>query len=75
MLRENRGKLDDVKLEDFLSIDETIVEGEEPLFSELQSFCRSVLEGTTPAVTGEDGLRALRLAEEIQRIVENNQQP
>ena len=72
MLRQNKGKLEDVKLEDFLSIDETTVEGEEPLYNELRSFCRSVLDGTAPAVTGEDGLKALRLAADIQRIVEND---
>jgi len=75
MLRLNREKLDDVTLQDFLEIEETIVEGEEPLFSELRSFCRSVLDGTEPAVTGEDGLRALRLAVDIQRIVEKTQRP
>jgi predicted dehydrogenase len=75
MLRENKGKLDDVTLQDFLTIEETTIQGEEPLFNELRSFCRSVLDGTKPAVTGEDGLTALKLAAEIQRIVEKNQRP
>jgi predicted dehydrogenase len=71
MLREKKGSLEGITLQDFLTVEETIIEGEEPLFNELRSFCLSVLGGTTPAVTGEDGLKALRLAEEIQRIVEN----
>jgi predicted dehydrogenase len=73
MLRQKKGKLEDVTLQDFLKIEETTIEGEEPLFNELQSFCRSILDGTEPVVTGEDGLRALKLAVEVQRIVENNQ--
>lgn len=70
MLKSNKGKLDDVSLHDFFEIDETVIEGEEPLFNELRSFCLSVTNGTTPEVTGDDGLNALILASEIQRIVE-----
>lgn len=73
MLRQKKGKLEDITLQDFLKIEETTIEGEEPLFNELQSFCRSILDGTEPVVTGEDGLKALKLAAEIQRIVEYNQ--
>jgi predicted dehydrogenase len=72
MLKKNKGKLSDVSLHDFLQIDETLIEGEEPLFNELRSFCKAVVDGTAPEVSGEDGLRALRLAAEIQRIVEND---
>ena len=71
MLREKKGKLEGITLQDFLTVEETIIEGEEPLYNELRSFCLSVLGGTTPVVTGEDGLKALKLAAEIQRIVEN----
>jgi len=59
-------------LSDFLIIEESGADGEEPLFSELQDFCRSVAGGLAPTVSGEDGLRALRLATEIQEIVESN---
>lgn len=72
MLKKNKGKLSDVSLHDFLQIDETLIEGEEPLFNELSSFCATVINGTEPVVSGEDGLRALRLAAEIQRIVESD---
>lgn len=71
MLRERKGNLEDITLGDFLKIEETQIEGEEPLYNELRSFCLSVLEGAVPAVTGRDGLKALRLAAEIQRIVES----
>ncbi len=75
MLKKNKGKLSDVSLHDFLQIDETLIEGEEPLFNELSSFCSTVINGTEPVVSGEDGLRALRLAAEIQQIVENDPAP
>jgi predicted dehydrogenase len=70
LLKRGKVGLEDATLQDFLTIDETTTEGEEPLLNELRSFCLSVQDGAPPAVTGEDGLRALRLASEIQRIVE-----
>lgn len=70
MLKEKRGKLEGITLQDFLNVEETLIEGEEPLFNELRAFCLSVVNGTAPAVTGEDGLKALRLAVSIQKIVE-----
>lgn len=39
--------------------------GERPLQAELDSFLRSVREGTPPEVTGQDGRRALELADRI----------
>jgi predicted dehydrogenase len=39
--------------------------GERPLQAELDSFLHAVREGTPPEVTGEDGRRALELAERI----------
>ncbi len=71
MLKQKKGNLEDVTLGDFLKIEETQIEGEEPLFNELRAFCLSVQNGTPPEVTGEDGLRALALATRIQRIVES----
>lgn len=70
MLRRKRTGLEGVTLQDFLTIDETTTEGQEPLLNELASFCRSVVDGAPPEVSGEDGLRALRLAVRVQRIVE-----
>jgi UDP-N-acetylglucosamine 3-dehydrogenase len=43
----------------------------EPLYAELQAFVRSVEEGGEPPVTGEDGVRALALA---QALVESGRQ-
>jgi predicted dehydrogenase len=64
-----------ISLDDFVEIEEAKLDGEEPLFSELQSFCRTVVDGAEPAVTGEDGLRALEIATEIQRIVSSDGEP
>ena len=65
-------KFNTVSLKDFIEMEEKDTKGEEPLFHELQSFCQSIEKRDTPAVTGEDGLRALRLADEIQRLVEQD---
>jgi predicted dehydrogenase len=35
----------------------------EPLKLELQNFAKSILENEKPLATGEDGLKALRIAE------------
>jgi predicted dehydrogenase len=72
MLRRQKEGLTDVSLHNFLQIDETLIEGEEPLYNELRSFCQAVLNGSPPEVAGEDGLKALTLAVEIQRLVEKN---
>ena len=51
---------------DMLDVSELPLEGEErPLQAELDSFLHNVREGTRPEVTGEDGRRALALAERI----------
>ena len=39
---------------------------------ELRSFIRAVQERTVPLVSGEDGTRALAMAEEINREIEKN---
>jgi predicted dehydrogenase len=58
-----------LSLRDVVDVEEKKSEGEEPLFDELQSFCRTVCSGETPVVTGEDGLAALEIATEIQERV------
>ncbi|MEE9269338.1 MAG: Gfo/Idh/MocA family oxidoreductase [Candidatus Krumholzibacteria bacterium] len=68
-IKRNAADVASLSLEDFLKIEESKIEGEEPLFDELQSFCQTVMNGKKPPVTGEDGLRALEIATEIQRIV------
>ena len=42
-----------------------LIESEEPLRRELRSFVESVVTGSAPVVTGEDGLRALELCRRI----------
>ncbi len=46
------------------------LEKHEPLEVEIDSFVECVLQDQEPVVTGEDGVRALKLAEEITRQVE-----
>ncbi|MEM7310609.1 MAG: Gfo/Idh/MocA family oxidoreductase [Planctomycetota bacterium] len=50
---------------DMLMIDELDLGGDRPLQAELASFLQSVRQGTAPEVTGEDGRRALALADRI----------
>jgi len=45
----------------------------EPLYLELQSFTRTVMNDTTPEVTGEDGLNALRICEAALRSAETGE--
>ena len=68
-IKQDGAALGDLSMSDFLHIEESRIEGEEPLFDELQSFCHTIMNGKTPPVTGEDGLKALEIATEIQRIV------
>ncbi len=39
---------------------------------ELAEFCNSIKNGTPPTVSGEDGLRALKLAEQIVSVINEN---
>ncbi|MFB6159805.1 MAG: Gfo/Idh/MocA family oxidoreductase [Haloferacaceae archaeon] len=48
-------------------VEHPAVGNDEPLRRELSAFVDAVAEGTPPPVTGEDGLRALELAREIDR--------
>ncbi len=52
-------------LADFVTVEQFRGDGQEPLAKELGAFRRAVAERSEPPVTGEDGLRALRLAAEI----------
>ena len=50
-------------------IEERSYEQGDALKYEIEAFLRSIVEGTPPVVTGEDGLRALETATEITRMV------
>jgi predicted dehydrogenase len=69
MLKTRQVRPADISLRDVLHIEEWEAEGEEPLFNELQSFCRTVANGELPVVSGEDGLMALEIATEVQNCV------
>lgn len=47
-------------------IERPFVDNSEPLKNELSAFLDSVQDGTTPVVSGSDGLTALRLAQEVE---------
>jgi predicted dehydrogenase len=53
-----------------VSIEEDTFDQGDALLAEIESFLRSVREGTEPVVTGEDGLRALETAMQITRLVQ-----
>jgi UDP-N-acetylglucosamine 3-dehydrogenase len=48
-----------------------VTERTEPLRAELQAFVRSVRDGSQAAVTGQDGLKALLVAEDLLRVAGN----
>jgi predicted dehydrogenase len=52
---------------EFYSIEEMDLPDEEPLAAELKAFVESARSGSEPVVPGEDGVRAMRAAEEVIR--------
>jgi predicted dehydrogenase len=56
-------------------VEQPLVHRAEPLKRELESFVDAVRTGSDPAVTGEDGLRALRLAARFEELAGLNPQP
>jgi predicted dehydrogenase len=50
------------------TIEKPFIPSGEPLKHELEAFVEAVRTGTEPVVTGEDGIRALQIAEEIDRM-------
>jgi predicted dehydrogenase len=55
-----------------ISIDPLDVEKDEPLKLELAAFVDCVRTGRRPLVSGEEGLRALRLARQIEDAIEQH---
>jgi predicted dehydrogenase len=56
-------------------IEERSYEQGDALKYEIEAFLRSIVDGTPPAVTGEDGLRALETATNITRMVHEGSNP
>ena len=48
-----------------LRVDKVQAEGREPLALELEDFVRAIRSGNPPRVSGEDGLRAIRVASAV----------
>jgi predicted dehydrogenase len=67
-LRKDAASLADLKgavFGDLLKVEPMVIEEQEPLRAELGSFLDAVRTGGRPVVSGEDGLRALRLAFQV----------
>lgn len=56
-------------------IEERSYEQGDALKYEIEAFLHSIVEGTPPVVTGEDGLRALETATQITRMVHEGSEP
>jgi predicted dehydrogenase len=69
-LREHADGYDRLQLSDFVEFETFVTDGVEPLEKELRAFCQSVVSREAPPVTGEDGLRAVKLAAEIVDIIQ-----
>ncbi|MDB5349891.1 MAG: putative dehydrogenase [Planctomycetota bacterium] len=55
-----------------LRVDKIQAEGREPLALELEDFLRAIRTGTDPRVSGDDGLRAIRVADQILKSLRNH---
>jgi predicted dehydrogenase len=55
-----------------IRVDALPVEKDEPLKLELAAFARAVRDDVPPVVSGEDGMRALALAEQITAQIRDN---
>jgi len=66
-----KGSLDPAKMVDCI---EPEIDKTEQLKAELSSFADCILNNTEPLVTGNDGLRALRVAEEIMKEIEKRRE-
>jgi hypothetical protein len=53
-------------------VDQVRPEGHDPLARELEDFVGAVRTGARPRVSGEDGLRALRVADQVVRSLESH---
>jgi predicted dehydrogenase len=70
-LRAQSEGYDRLGLGDFVQFETFAGDGVEPLQKELGGFCRCVATRETPAVSGEDGLNAVRLAAQIVATIQH----
>lgn len=69
---KNLADLKSFNFGDLLEIKHITMNNQEPLKRELESFVECVRENKKPTVSGEEGLRALRVATEILEDIEEN---
>jgi predicted dehydrogenase len=65
LAKARAGGAEPVRMGDLVTVEEIRGDGVEPLVKELGAFCRCLRERTTPRVSGEDGLEAVRLASAV----------
>ena len=70
--RKKPGALDRSNPMEHIEIEPLEVQKEEPLKAELAHFVDCVRQGTAPAVSAEDGIRALELAEQITAFIRSH---
>lgn len=71
-LREKSDGYDELQLGDFIEFETFEADEVEPLHKELSAFRDSVANRTQPPVTGDDGLNAVRLADEIFKLIQRD---
>lgn len=57
---------------DLLKIEHIKMDDDEPLKKELESFVKCVIERNEPIVSGEEGLKAIEVANDILHEIEKN---
>ena len=72
---EDLSQMADLDFGKLVKIEPLVVDDAEPLKVELEAFLHSVRTGAPPAVTGEDGAAAVRLAMQISRSIQASAWP
>lgn len=72
---EDLSQLADLDFGKLVKVEPLTVDDVEPLKAELEAFLYSVATGAPPAVSGEDGAAAVRLATDITRAIQVSQFP
>lgn len=72
---EDLSQMADMDFGKLVKVEPLVVDDVEPLRAELEAFLHSVRTGGPPAVSGEDGAAAVRLAAEIAAAIKQNAWP
>ena len=72
---EDLSQMADLDFGKLVKVEPLVVDDVEPLKAELEAFLHSVRTGAPPAVSGEDGAAAVRLASDIARAIQVTRWP